>query len=129
VRSGLPDERSLPSLSLPLLEALADPKHADHTDAKQWSADYDPNTFDELPIKFALGRIANRRNAARSRASIGPMQPWPPRRSSIDALKLQRENATLAIKLLKVNSELRIKQIYCCQWAPKFARLWASNFP
>ena len=41
------------------------------------------------------------------------MQPGPPRRSSIDALKLQRENATLAIKLLKVNSELRIKQIYC----------------
>jgi hypothetical protein len=50
-----------------LLEALADSKHPDHADAKQWSADYDPNTFDELPIKFALGRIANRRNAARSR--------------------------------------------------------------
>ena len=28
-------------------------------------------------------------------------------------LQLQRENATLAIKLLKVNSERRIKQIYC----------------
>jgi Plasmid pRiA4b ORF-3-like protein len=50
-----------------LLEALADSKHPDHADAKQWSADYDPNTFDQLPIKFALGRIANRRNAARSR--------------------------------------------------------------
>jgi hypothetical protein len=50
-----------------LLEALADPKHPDHADAKQWSADYDPNIFDELPIKYALGRIANRRNAARSR--------------------------------------------------------------
>jgi hypothetical protein len=47
--------------------ALADPKHPDHADVKQWSADYDPNTFDELPIKFTLGRIANRRNAARSR--------------------------------------------------------------
>jgi hypothetical protein len=34
-------------------------------DAKQWFADYNPNTFDELPIK--LGRIANRRNADRSR--------------------------------------------------------------
>ena len=34
---------------------------------RNWSADYDPNTFDELPIKYALGRIANRRNAARSR--------------------------------------------------------------
>ncbi len=50
-----------------LLEALADPKHPDHADAKQWSADYDPKTFDELPIKYALSRIANRRNAARSR--------------------------------------------------------------
>jgi hypothetical protein len=50
-----------------LLEALADSKHPDHADAKQWSADYDPNTFDELPIKYALGRIANRRNAAHSR--------------------------------------------------------------
>jgi hypothetical protein len=50
-----------------LLEALADPKHPNHADAKQWSDDYDPGTFDELPIKYALGRIANRRNAARTR--------------------------------------------------------------
>jgi hypothetical protein len=50
-----------------LLEALANPKHPDHADAKQWSVDYDPDTFDELPIKYALGRIANRRNVARSR--------------------------------------------------------------
>lgn len=50
-----------------LLEVLADPKHQDHADLKEWSGDYDPNTFDELPIKYALGRIANRRNAARSR--------------------------------------------------------------
>jgi hypothetical protein len=50
-----------------LLDALADPKHPDHADAKQWSGDYDPSAFDELPIKYALGRIANRRNAARSR--------------------------------------------------------------
>jgi hypothetical protein len=50
-----------------LLEALADPKHPDHADAKKWSGDYNPNTFDELPIKYALSRIANRRNAARSR--------------------------------------------------------------
>jgi hypothetical protein len=50
-----------------LLEVLADPKNPVHGDAKKWSADYDPNTFDELPIKYALGRIANRRNAARSR--------------------------------------------------------------
>lgn len=50
-----------------LLEALADPKHPNHADAKQWSDDYDRDTFDELPIKYALGRIANRRNAARAR--------------------------------------------------------------
>jgi len=50
-----------------LLEALADPNHPNHADAKEWSDDYDPNTFDELPIKYALARIANRRNAARSR--------------------------------------------------------------
>jgi hypothetical protein len=30
------------------------------SDAKEWSADYDPHTFDELPIKYALDRIANR---------------------------------------------------------------------
>jgi hypothetical protein len=50
-----------------LLEALSDPKHPNHADAKQWSEDYDPGTFDELPIKYALGRIANPRNAARTR--------------------------------------------------------------
>lgn len=50
-----------------LLEALADPKHPNHADAKQWSDDYDADTFDELPIKYALSRIANRRNAARAR--------------------------------------------------------------
>jgi hypothetical protein len=36
-------------------------------DAKQWSDHYDPGTFDQPPIKYALGRIANRRNAARAR--------------------------------------------------------------
>ena len=50
-----------------LLEALADPQHPDHADAKKWFGDYDPITFDEMPIRYALGRIANRRNAARSR--------------------------------------------------------------
>jgi hypothetical protein len=50
-----------------LLEALADPQHPDHADLKKWSGEYDPGTFDELPIKYALDRIANRRNAARSR--------------------------------------------------------------
>jgi hypothetical protein len=50
-----------------LLEALADPSHPDHAFLKQWAGDYDPDTFDALPIKYALGRIANRRNAGRVR--------------------------------------------------------------
>jgi hypothetical protein len=50
-----------------LLEVLADPKHPNHAGAKEWSNDYDPGAFDELRIMHALGRIANRRSAARSR--------------------------------------------------------------
>jgi hypothetical protein len=66
-RNGAPEDcGGIPGF-YELLEVLADPKHPDHADAKKWSADYDPNAFDELPIKYALGRIANRRNAARSR--------------------------------------------------------------
>jgi hypothetical protein len=66
-RNGPPEDCSGIPGFYGLLDALADPRHPDHTDAKTWSGDYDPNTFDELPIKYALGRIANRRNAARSR--------------------------------------------------------------
>jgi len=43
------------------LEALADPNHPDHHDAKDWFGDYDPNRLDEQPIKDRLARIANRR--------------------------------------------------------------------
>jgi hypothetical protein len=50
-----------------LLEALADSSHPEHADLQEWAGDYDPDTFDELPIKYALSRIANRRNAARAR--------------------------------------------------------------
>jgi len=50
-----------------LLEALADPTQPNHADLKEWAGDFDPRTFDDLPIKYALGRIANRRNAARTR--------------------------------------------------------------
>ena len=50
-----------------LLDALADPRHPNHADAKQWADDYDPATFDELPIKYALSRIARRRNPAKTR--------------------------------------------------------------
>jgi hypothetical protein len=37
--------------------------------SKKWASDYDPDTFDALPIKYALGRIANRRNAAKARSA------------------------------------------------------------
>ena len=50
-----------------LLEAIADPAHPDHAHLKEWAGDYDPVSFDDLPIKYALGRIANRRNAAKAR--------------------------------------------------------------
>ena len=49
------------------LDAVADPNHPNHAEAKEWLDDYDPDVFDELPIKYALSRIANQRNAARAR--------------------------------------------------------------
>ena len=33
------------------LEAHAEPNHRDHEDAKEWFGDFDPNRFDEQPIK------------------------------------------------------------------------------
>jgi len=49
------------------LDAAANPTHPNHAEAKKWLDDYDPNLIDELPIKYALGRIANQRNAAKVR--------------------------------------------------------------
>lgn len=49
------------------LEAAADPEHPDHAEIKEWLDGYDPQEIDELPIKYALLRIANRRNAAKTR--------------------------------------------------------------
>lgn len=50
-----------------LLDARDDPTHSAHAAAVEWLDDYDPELVEELPIKFALGRIANRRNAAKAR--------------------------------------------------------------
>ena len=50
-----------------MLRARADPEHPDHAEVTEWLDDYDPNEIDELPLKIALSRIANRRNAARTR--------------------------------------------------------------
>lgn len=50
-----------------LLDARADPAHPDHTHVVEWLEDYDPDLIEELPIKYALSRIAARRNAAKAR--------------------------------------------------------------
>lgn len=55
-----------------LLDARADPEHPNHADAKAWLDDYDPDQLDELPIKFALGRLAARRNSAEARINKSP---------------------------------------------------------
>lgn len=59
-----------------MLEAMADPEHPNHEDAMEWAEDYDPENINELPIKFALSRIANRRNAAKARLAKNP-KPKP----------------------------------------------------
>ena len=50
-----------------LLAACADPSDDNHANAVTWLEDYEPDTIDELPIRYALSRIAARRNAARAR--------------------------------------------------------------
>lgn len=51
-----------------LLKARNDPDDPDHAEAVEYLDDYDPDAIDELPIKYALGRIAARRNAAKTRS-------------------------------------------------------------
>jgi len=55
-----------------LLKARNDPEDPDHAEAVEYLDDYDPDVIEELPIKYALGRIAARRNAARVRISNRP---------------------------------------------------------
>jgi hypothetical protein len=50
------------------LEALADPNHPDHADAKEWFGDFDPNRLDDRSIKDRLSRIANCRRSAPARS-------------------------------------------------------------
>jgi hypothetical protein len=49
------------------LAARGDPTHPEHAGITEWLDENDPTEIDELPLKIALGRIANRRNAARKR--------------------------------------------------------------
>ena len=55
-----------------MLNALADPNHPDHAEVAEYLQDWDPKEIDELPLKIALGRIANRRNAAKTRIAKKP---------------------------------------------------------
>lgn len=57
------------------LDILADPEHPDHEEVSEWFDDYDPEGFDDLVIKVALGRIAKRRNAAAAR--LAKKKPKP----------------------------------------------------
>jgi hypothetical protein len=66
-RNGPPEDCGGISGFYEWLKALLDPQHECHTEAKEWADEYDPDAVDELPIKYALSRIANRRNAARVR--------------------------------------------------------------
>jgi len=50
------------------LAIAADPGHADHAEVAEWLEDYDPKDIDETQIKISLGRITNRRNAAKARS-------------------------------------------------------------
>ncbi len=50
-----------------MLEAQADPEHPEHAEVTKYLEGWDPRRIDELPLKIALDRIANRRNAARTR--------------------------------------------------------------
>jgi hypothetical protein len=50
------------------LEALADASHPDRADIAEWFGEFDADQIDEVPLKVALGRIANRRRAGGKRA-------------------------------------------------------------
>ena len=53
----------------------ADPNHPNHAEAKEWLDEYDPKVINELPIKYALSRMANRRNAAKTRLANKKQTP------------------------------------------------------
>ena len=62
-----------------MLEAVAEADHPNHAEVKEWLDDYDPTIIDELPIKYALSRIANRRNAAKTRLANNRQTPSSPK--------------------------------------------------
>jgi hypothetical protein len=66
-RNGPPEDRGgIPGFSA-TLDAAVNPDHPQHAEAEERLDGYDPDELDELPINYALARIANRRNAIRTR--------------------------------------------------------------
>ena len=61
--------------SYAMLEVVVHPNHPNHAEAKEWLDEYDPKVIDDLPIKYALSRIANRRNAAKARLANNKQTP------------------------------------------------------
>ena len=57
------------------LDALADPKHPRHEEVSEWLDEYDPREIDIVPMGFALGRLAARRNAAATRLAKKKANP------------------------------------------------------
>lgn len=51
-----------------MMDIAADPKHPDHNHVKDWLGGYDPDHYDDLRLKRAVGRIAGRRKAAGRRS-------------------------------------------------------------
>lgn len=49
------------------LDIVADPRHPDYDEIKEWLGNYDPDSIDERQIKIDLGRIAKRKNTAKPR--------------------------------------------------------------
>jgi hypothetical protein len=45
------------------LDILADPRHPDHEEIREWFGDYNPDVLEQQPIKDRLARIAARRLA------------------------------------------------------------------
>lgn len=52
-----------------LLTARADPDDPEHAEVTEWLGDYDPEILDDLPINYALGRVAFQRRAKAKKRS------------------------------------------------------------
>ncbi len=52
-----------------IIDALADPEHPDHAEIAEDLEGWDPKEIDVFRLRIALGRIANRRKAGRTRTA------------------------------------------------------------